>query len=233
MHDDKLAESNETMGDLAKDGRYGTATGILLFATVAVSSVLLVRFSISFFAEGPLLAVPLMMLATVTLLLAAAEAFAAFRRDGIRAKTRDIKSVVMLGLIPLAFLGSSLGCSGLAARGCTPFCTFIKLLWIPAIAIAVTVYYFAGKSWLLFVVGLMAWVPMVPNCACYNVVNGWWIDRIGKSPECYVWAFVVSAILIGALRSGRYVAPALLISITVVGGSLTFFVSHHYFHYPW
>jgi hypothetical protein len=225
---------NEIMLELTPaDGRYNRAIGILLLASVAASAVLLVRFAISFFGEGLFLAAPLAVLAAATLTLAGAEAVAASRANLVSETARGIKKGIMLGMIPLAFLGSSLGCSGLAPRGCTPFCTFIKLIWIPAIALAAITYYFISKTWLLFVVALMAWVPMVPHCACYNVVNGWWIDRIGKSPECYVWAFVVSAILIGTLQSGRYVAPALVISTLVVGGSLTFFVSHHYFHYPW
>ncbi len=79
----------------------------------------------------------------------------------------------------------------------------------------------------------MALVPLVPHCDCYNAANGWWIDTIGASPVCYTWGTAVTALAVSSLRSGSRALASLAVAGAIVGGALTFFVGHHYFHFPW
>jgi hypothetical protein len=135
--------------------------------------------------------------------------------------------------VPLAFLASSLGCTGLAAAGCTPFCTFVKLVWIPLLACACLAFALTGRHGALVTVAAMSLVPLVPHCLCYNAANGWWIDSIGASPVCYAWGTTVSVIAVSSLGTGSRRFASLAVCGAVVGGALTFFVGHHYFHFPW
>jgi len=50
-----------------------------------------------------------------------------------------------------------------------------------------------------------------------HVGNGWWIDRIGASPLCYGWGFVVSVIAVGALRRGGSYWASLLVALAIIG----------------
>ena len=139
---------------------------------------------------------------------------------------------MLVAAIPLGFLASSLDCTGLSAQGCSPFCTFVKLVWIPLIAVVCVVYLLARKEAWLTAIAVMSFVPLVPHFVCYNLGNAWWIDRIGASPLCYGWGFLVSIIAVGALRKAARLA-SLLVCFTVIAGSAGFFVSHHYFQFPW
>jgi hypothetical protein len=149
-------------------------------------------------------------------------------------KTRDCRMrAVMLILAPVAFFASSLDCTGLSLRGCSQFCTVIKLVWIPLIA-AVCAWYYTGRDRrALAALSIVSFVPIVPHCICYNAANGWWIDRIGASPECYAWGFVVTSLLVGSLAAGKRQLITLGVSLLIVAGSLGFFVAHHYFRFPW
>ena len=49
----------------------------------------------------------------------------------------------------------------------------------------------------------MSFVPLVPHCVCYNVGNAWWIDRLGASPVCYGWGFVVTMLSLSCLQQRR------------------------------
>ena len=135
--------------------------------------------------------------------------------------------------IPLGYLASSLDCSGLSPSGCTTFCTFIKTIWIPLLAIVGLTYYFTEKAWLLVVVTAMSFVPLLPHCICYNAGNGWWIEKIGASPTCYAWGFTVSLIGVSAIRDQKHIWASLLISGIILSGAFSFFIAHHYFHFPW
>lgn len=205
----------------------------LLYVAFAVAALLLARFTIDFYKEMPWwLAIPFSMLVAAALVVAAANLL--MKRDGwSSAAISKPAKALLLAAIPLGFIASTLDCSGLAPQGCTPFCTFIKLGWIPLIAAACAAYFFKPAGWLLVVVGLMSFVTLAPHCVCYNVGNGWWMERIGASPMCYVWGFTVSLISLAALRSGRLVMASLLVNAAIIGGGLAFFVSHHYFHFPW
>jgi hypothetical protein len=204
----------------------------LLRAGLAISTVLLVRFAIDFSKETKWwLAAPFWLLVIVALGVALTNTLSA-RSEGAtdpRVKQRTL----LLAAIPLGFLASSLDCTGLSAQGCSPFCTFIKLVWIPLIAAVCVGYSFTRKKAWLTVIAAVSLLPLAPHCVCYNLGNAWWIDRIGASPLCYGWGFVLSIIAVGALRRGAYVWLSLVVCLAIIAGATGFFVSHHYFHFPW
>ena len=194
------------------------------------STLLLGRFAIDFTTEASLLlAAPFWALVFAALAVALSNLVGRPRQNPIPKLTR----IFLLAAMPLAFLASSLDCTGLSVTGCTPFCTFVKTVWIPLIVIACAAYFFIERDWLLLLISLMSFVPLAPHCVCYNPGNGWWIERIGASPVCYAWGFVVSVLSVGALGKARRAWPTLLINGVIIGGALSFFVAHHYFHFPW
>lgn len=205
----------------------------LLRIGALISATLLIRFAIDFSIEmnwWP--AAPFWLLVTAALAVSGINAFGAQQLE-ILANSNLKARALLLTLIPLGLLASSLDCTGLSLRGCSPYCTFIKLVWIPLIAAICVVYYLTSKpAWLTMII-LTSFVALVPHCVCYNVGNGWWIDQIGASPLCYGWGFVVSMIAVSALRRGTAYFPSLLVSLTIILGATTFFVSHHYYHFPW
>ena len=210
----------------------------LTLTGLGLCSVLLIKFAIDFRAEGLVLAVPFSALVIVSLTLAVVNVVAASRTDRSTADSpattgAQVRRALALAIIPFSYFAASLGCSGLTLSGCTPFCTFVKLVWIPVIALACAAYYFFRNGWLSAGITLACFVPMLPHCRCYNVANAWWIDRIGASPECYVWPFLVSIIMMASIRAGKNQAISLLVCGLIAGGAFTFFVSHHYFHFPW
>jgi hypothetical protein len=205
----------------------------LLGMAYIVSSILLVRFAIDFFLEMPLLlAIPFSILAGAALFIAALNLLEPVKGAGV-VTFSSISKALLLASIPLGFLAATLDCSGIARQGCTPFCTFIKLFWIPLIAVACGLFFFKPMNWLLLAIIAMAFVTLVPHCICYNVGNGWWMKLIGASPMCYVWGFVVTVISVSAIKSGARVRFSLLVNGAIIGGALAFFISHHYFHFPW
>lgn len=208
----------------------------LLRLGLVISAVLLIRFAIDF-SQGMKwwLAVPFCLLVIVALGVGIKNVFSAARSESVTAHRprRDVKQALLLAAIPLGFLASSLDCMGLSVEGCSPFCTFVKLAWIPLIAGFCAVYFFKGKYVWLTAIAAMSFVPLVPHCVCYNVGNAWWIDRIGASPLCYGWGFVVSIIAVGVLRKGAHLWPSLVVCFTIIAGATGFFVSHHYFQFPW
>ncbi|HJQ26689.1 MAG TPA: hypothetical protein VKA60_22425 [Blastocatellia bacterium] len=203
----------------------------------AVAAILLGRFAIDFVGAMPAwLGAPFVLLVAVALGVAALNIPARGREE--KAERAEVKpggaaSVLLLLSIPLGFLASSLDCTGLSLAGCTPFCTFIKTVWVPLLAAASAAYLILRWPGLLPLMLAASAVPLVPHCLCFNPGNGWWIERLGASPTCYAWGFVVSLIAIGALRSGRRVWLALLVNGAIIGGATAFFVGHHYFHFPW
>lgn len=208
----------------------------LLRLGLVISAVLLIRFAIDF-SEGMKwwLAAPFCLLVIVALGVGIANVFSAARPESVipQRPLRDPKRALLLAAIPLGFLASSLDCMGLSLQGCTPFCTFVKLAWIPLIAGFCAVYFFGGNQFWLSAITVFSFVPLVPHCVCYNVGNAWWIDRIGASPLCYGWGFVVSMIAVGALRSGARSLLSLAVCFAVITGATAFFLAHHYLHFPW
>ena len=205
----------------------------LLRLGLVISAVLLIRFAIDF-SEGMKwwLAAPFCLLVIVALEVGVANVFKAARTESVTAHP-DAKRALLLMAIPLAFLASSLGCMGLSLRGCSPFCTLVKLIWIPLLAAMCAVYFFNGTQVWLNAIAVMSFVPLVPHCLCYNVGNAWWIDRIGASPLCYGWGFVVGIIVVGALRGVAGLWSSVVVCFTIIAGATGFFVSHHYFQFPW
>jgi len=205
-----------------------------------IAAVLMIRFARDFSVEMRWwLALPFCVLIIASLGLAFANIF--YPGRGRRAPVdipsqgmkRSIGSVLLLAAIPVSFLTSSLDCTGLSAYGCSPFCTFIKLVWIPVIAGLCVTYFWIGNPVPLMAIALASFVTLIPHCVCYNVGNRWWIDALGASPLCYGWAFLISVLVLGAIRGRANLGLTLLVSWTIVVGSLGFFVSHHYFQYPW
>jgi hypothetical protein len=205
----------------------------LLRAGLVISAILLIRFAIDF-SEGMKwwLAAPFCLLVIVALAVGVANVFGGPTSEA-ETPRRGAKPALLLAAIPLGFLASSLGCMGLSLQGCSPFCTFVKLAWIPLLAIVCAIYFFFGKRTWLTAIAVMSFVPLFPHCVCYNVGNAWWIDRIGASPLCYGWGFVASVIAVSALRRGDRMWVSVVTCGAIITGATGFFVAHHYFHFPW
>ncbi|HKS40094.1 MAG TPA: hypothetical protein VJX74_05730 [Blastocatellia bacterium] len=206
---------------------------LLLYVAMAIATFLLSRFAIDFTVEmNWLMAVGFWLLVIAALAVAISNIVAASEKKSRDSLPKSVQAL-FLAMIPLGFIASSLDCTGLSLSGCTPFCTFIKTVWVPAMAILCATYFFKEWNALLLVISAMAFVPLVPHCVCFNVGNGWWIERIGTSPVCYAWGFTVSVISVNALRRGKRVWASLIVSGAIIAGATAFFVSHHYFHFPW
>jgi hypothetical protein len=198
-----------------------------------VSAVLLIRFAIDFSRAMPWwLTLSFCLLVAAAVWLAGANALSAYLFDRDTSRHRAVHGL-LLGAILLGFLASSLDCTGLSLHGCSPFCTFVKLAWVPLTAIVCFVYFFSGSQRLLTALAAMTFVPLVPHCVCYNIGNGWWINRVGASPLCYAWGFVIGIIAVGALRSATNLWTSVGVCFTIIAGATMFFVSHHYFLFPW
>jgi hypothetical protein len=203
---------------------------VLLYIAVGVAAFLLLGFALDFTALMPwLMVVPFWLLVIAALAVALSNISRNRSRNALPKSARAL----LLAMIPLGFAASSLDCTGLSLNGCTPFCTFVKTIWIPAIAVLCATYFFKSWNALLLVISAMTFLSLVPHCVCFNVGNGWWIELIGASPVCYAWGFIVSVISVSALRYGPRVWPSLIVCSTIITGATAFFVSHHYFHFPW
>jgi hypothetical protein len=210
---------------------------LLLVVAWIVAAVLLGRFTIDFVKEMPtLLAAPFVLLVAVALAVAALNIIAADRRlpgRDAQVSASRVTTALLLLSVPLGFIASSLDCTGLSLEGCTPFCTFIKVMWIPALAVACVLYWKWSASLVAVLILLMGFVPLVPHCTCVNVGNGWWIERIGASPTCYAWGFTTSLLALGALGARKREWLTLVVNAAIITGASAFFVGHHYFHFPW
>ena len=206
---------------------------MILCIGLLVASVLLARFAIDFsYVMVPLLAVPFWALVLAALSLISINLFLSRTGKRINEPTGRNQAVLLVA-IPLGFLASTPDCMGLTLEGCTAYCTFVKLGWIPLMTLVCAAYLIRREAWLLTAIALMSLVPLVPHCVCYNPGNGWWIDRLGASPVCYSWGFVVSMISIGALRPGALFWPSVGVTYAIITGAIGFFISHHYLHFPW
>jgi hypothetical protein len=205
----------------------------LLRSGLAISAVLLIRFAIDFSARMRWwLAAPFCLLVAAALLVGFTNVFGTKGAQSARGRLA-LAQTILLAAIPLGFIASSLDCTGLNVEGCSPFCTFIKVVWTPLLAVVCLSYFFMRKGWSLTVILAISFVPLVPHCICYNVGNQWWIQRIGVSPLCYGWGFFISIIAVAALRSGVHLWLSLAVCIAIISGATGFFISHHYYHFPW
>jgi hypothetical protein len=207
----------------------------VLAAGLLVAMILLGRFAIDFSLEMPLLlSVPFVLLVLCALAVAAWNISRLLQTpEASRPPIDRATRVALLAFIPLGFWAASLDCSGLSWQGCTPFCTFIKIVWIPALAVLALLTVFIERDGLLLLINVMAFVPLWPHCQCFNPGNGWWIERLGASPMCYVWGFVVALIAVSAIKSRAQIWVSLLIGGAILSGAFGFFIAHHYFHFPW
>src|SRR6185295_2393537 len=123
----------------------------LLRIGLILSAMLLIRFAIDF-SHGMRwwLAAPFWLLVIGALGVASQNIFGSVTPPlSKETRLRRFERELLLAAIPLSFLASSLGCSGLSAEGCSPFCTFVKLVWIPLIALACGIYVIAPRQiWL-------------------------------------------------------------------------------------
>ncbi|HXG66916.1 MAG TPA: hypothetical protein VNO70_17570 [Blastocatellia bacterium] len=212
-------------------GRIDRLQRWLLLTGIIIVTILLVKFALDFSAGMPIMLVlPFWLLVGAAISVGLANVFV---RPSAQGQGNRAMRGLLLAAIPSGFLASALDCTGLSWEGCTSYCTFIKLAWIPLLALGCAAYFYTRKSWMLAAITAMAYVPLLPHCLCYNVGNGWWIDRLGASPVCYAWGFTATVIAVGALRSGARLWPSLAVCGAIIAGAFAFFISHHYLHFPW
>jgi hypothetical protein len=198
-----------------------------------IAGVLLVRFGLDFGSAMPVwLGVPAWALVLAALALAVRHAVAT-TSDGPPLGPRE--KGALLGIAPVAFVASSLDCSGLSLEGCTATCTVLKLAWLPMFAVGCVVVGAPARPAPRAAALLVAFTlpALVPHCVCRNWVNLWWIHELGSSPMCFGWGFVASLVALGALARRSAVLPSLAVSGAITCGTTAFFVGHHYFHFPW
>ena len=222
--------------------RYGVVQALLLVFGLALAALLLGKFAIDFLAQDPVLGVPFALLVLATLIVGATNLFSRSKiadtgQDSDPKTAKPARQSVVLALlvaaIPLGFLASSLDCTGLSLSGCSPFCTFIKDIWVPMIALGGVTYLVSRNRLLLLVMTAMCFPPLVPHCVCYNLANAWWIDHIGASPECYSWGLAVSVVALSSVTGAINRWISVVICYSIIAGASAFFVGHHYFHVPW
>lgn len=150
--------------------------------------------------------------------------------------TRPVSAGARWGLSlapPLACLGSALGCMGLTLRGCAPACGFLIDVWIPLVSAMFMFHAVTGRQGLLPAIVIASFGLLIPNCRCYNPINGPWIEWLGLSPACYLGGYAITLFSVIALGTGWMVKTSLLLSWTLVGALFFFWIGHHYFRFPW
>jgi hypothetical protein len=205
-----------------------------------VSAFLLAGFAYGFYKEMSLwLSVPFLGLVIISLLVGGANVASFVRRPALKEGV-VVHRWALLPAMPLAYFAASLDCTGLSALGCTPFCTFIKSVWVPLLAIICGLWLWRlagrqgrGESAFPVAILVMSLVPVAPHCVCYNPGNGMWIEMLGSSPVCYVWGLTVAVISVSAILSGKRVIGSALVCWIIICGAVGFFAAHHFFHFPW
>ncbi len=205
---------------------------LLLCVGSALASALLLKFAWDFSGGSAALALPLWLL-VITAAGALALNTAAALKGGLIGRPGGRLEAALLLSVPLGYLASSLDCTGLAARGCTSFCTFVKVAWVPLLAAAALLYHVTGRGAILLALTAMLFVPLAPHCVCGNVANIWWIRQVGASPQCYLWGFAAGLLAVTSLYEGAWRRLSLAACCAIVGGALSFAVGHHYLHFPW
>ena len=205
---------------------------LLLCAGSALASALLLKFAWDFSGGPAALALPLWLLVVAAVGALALNTAAAWK-GGVIGRPGGRLAPALLLSIPLGYLASSLDCTGLAARGCTSFCTFVKVAWVPLLAAAALLYYLTGRGAILLALTAMLFIPLAPHCVCGNPANLWWIREVGASPQCYLWGFTAGLLAVTSLYEGAWRRLSLATCYAIVGGALSFSVGHHYLHFPW
>ena len=118
---------------------------LLLCAGYFLAAALLLKFAWDFSGGPAALALPLWLL-VITAAVALTLNTAAVWKGGVIDRYDGRLLPALMLSIPLGFLASSLDCTGLAAKGCTPFCTFVKVAWVPLMAAAALLYARNGRG---------------------------------------------------------------------------------------
>lgn len=203
-----------------------------------VTAVLLLRFAYDFTAafwpSGGLTRslVPAFWALVVATLAVSARNILRGPRHSQPGTRRGRTDTVLRALVPLAFLASSLGCSGLSPTGCSRVCTLIRWVGVPLLAILLLVP-FSGRRLPVQFVLVLAAIALVPHCICDNPGNAWWVAGLGASPMCHAWSFAAAVLALSAVSSDTRPLASLLVTGAIVGGSLAFFAGHHFLGYPW
>ncbi len=205
----------------------------VLYLGLLISTCLLVRFAFDFSHFNKTLFAAMSLLLTAAIVIAAWNILTESNGQSTRTVAEDEARALLLVAIPVGLLTSSLDCTGLALRGCTSYCTFVKLILIPLSALMSYLSFQTGRNIFLVLALLVASGALVPHCLCYNPANGWWIDNVGASPQCYLWGFVGALISVSALLKGGGLWLSVSICYVIISGSFSFFIAHHYFQFPW
>jgi hypothetical protein len=127
-------------------------------------------------------------------------------------------------LIPGDVLAMGFGCGG-----CTLIClSLLAGAWMMAGLAALEVKRGRGAPLLLTLSLLYA----TPHCICANVINRWWIEQLGASPNCYAFALLGIGFAVLGLR-GVWPRWALVLAAAPGGAAVAFGIGHHIFAYPW
>ena len=205
---------------------------LLLCAGSVLASALLLKFAWDFSGGPAALTLPLWLLVVAAIGVLFLNTAAAWK-GGVNRRPGGWLATALLLSIPLGFLAASLDCTGLAARGCAPFCTFVKVAWVPLTAAAALLYLRTGRDVILLALTAMIFLPLAPHCICGNPANVWWIRNVGASPQCYLWGFAAGLLAVTSLYEGSWRRLTLATCCAIVGGALSFFVGHHYLRFPW
>lgn len=135
------------------------------------------------------------------------------------------EAILLTACVPLAFILMEMSCTGTPFLGCTRVCTSFRFSIIPA---SVVLLFLGIKRPQLnqFGVGLL-FLTLIPNCDCYNPVNGIWIDFMGLSPMCFHSPFFISILAILARMNPPYKIILYLGMIIGLGIELWFYLGHH------
>lgn len=195
-----------------------------------VAGALLLKFLADFSHLSGLIVLPLALLIGVAVLVSASNVFA---KSKTRSKLERRECLLLTAAVPLGFLASSLDCTGLSFGGCTTYCTIVKTLIVPLLAVLSFAYYRTNRAPFLIAAMVASWATLVPHCLCYNPANAWWIDHFGASPQCYVWGFATTIIAASALLKRVRPWASIAVCYAIIIGAFGFFVGHHYFRFPW
>jgi hypothetical protein len=209
------------------------AHGALLLAGFLPAAVLLGRLTYDLGGLDPLFAVPVWGFYAGFVGFGAAHVVTALRgRSSPRPPGAFLRWTLILAAV-MAPVASILDCMGLAFTGCTVMCTILMQGVTPVLGALILSFAVTGKSGFLTATSGAALLLLLPNCVCYNPINGFWIDAIGYSPACFAGAFGVVLLCAGALRTGTWGLLSAGMAWGAVVAMLGFFVGHHYFDWPW
>ncbi len=207
--------------------------GWLLVAVLIPVAVILGRLVFDFRGLDLVYAIPLWAYYLGVLAVGTTHAVSAVRRHASRGGLGQGQRVALALAVPVGLTASIMDCMGLQFRGCTTTCNMLVQVAAPVLSGLVLLQLATGRRGLLTAASGFLLVFLVPNCICYNPVNGPWIDLLGKSPACFAGSIAVTLLALGALRTGRMAGASIAIVWLTNATMLAFFVGHHYYRVPW